>query len=102
MAQLVKNLPAVQETWVPPPGWKDPLKKEMATYSSTLAWRSSWTEKQGKLQSMGSQRVRQDCAVTFTYSLYDLKYPETQFLQRICVIIMTGVLRKLNEIIFGK
>ena len=58
MAQLVKNLPAMQETWVPSLGWEDPLEKEMATHSSTLAWKIPWTEEPGGLQSMGSQRVR--------------------------------------------
>ena len=57
MAQLVKNLPAMQETWVRFLGWEDPLEKEMATHSSTLAWKISWTEEPGGLQSMGSQRV---------------------------------------------
>ena len=56
MAQMVKNLPAVQETRVPSLGQEDPLEKEMATPSSTLAWRIPWTEEPGGLQSMGSQR----------------------------------------------
>ena len=57
VAQLVKNLPAVQETWVRSLGWEDPLEKEMATHSSILAWKISSTEEPGGLQSMGSQRV---------------------------------------------
>ena len=60
VAQLVKNLPAMQETWVQSLGWEDPLAKEMATHSSTLAWKIPWTEKPGRLQSTGSQRVRHD------------------------------------------
>ena len=56
MAQMVKNLPAVQETWVRFLEWEDPLEKEMATHSSILAW----TEEPGRLQSMGSQRVGPD------------------------------------------
>ena len=60
VAQLVKNLPAVQETWVPPLGWEDPLEKRTATHCSTLAWRISWTEGPGGLQSMRSQRVKHD------------------------------------------
>ena len=60
VAQSVKNLPAVQETWVRSLGWEDPLEKEMATHSSILAWKISWTEEPGGLQSMGSQRVGQD------------------------------------------
>ena len=54
-AQSVKNLPAVQKTWVRSLGWEDPLEKEMATHSSILAWRIPWTEEPGRLQSMGSQ-----------------------------------------------
>ena len=57
MAQLVKNLPPVRETWVQSLGWEDPLEKEMATHSSILAWKISWTEEPGGLQSMGLQRV---------------------------------------------
>ena len=54
---MVKNLPAMQEMWVPSLGWKDPLEKEMATHSSILAWRIPWTEEPGGLQSMGLQTV---------------------------------------------
>ena len=60
MAQMVKNPPTMQETWVQYLGGEDPLEKGMATYSSILAWRIPWTEKPGRLQSMGSQRVRHD------------------------------------------
>ena len=60
MAQMVKNLPAVQETQVRSLGWEDPLEKGMATHSSVLAWRIPWTEEPSGLQSMWSQRVRHD------------------------------------------
>ena len=60
LAQVVKNLPEMQETLVRSLGWKDPLEEEMATHSSILAWRIPWTEELGGLQSMGSQRVRHD------------------------------------------
>ena len=50
---MVKNPPAMRETWVLSPGWEDPLEKETATHSSILAWRIPWTEKSGRLQSMG-------------------------------------------------
>ena len=60
MVQWVKCLPTMQETRVRSLGWEDPLEKEMATHSSTLAWKIPWTEKPGRLQSMGSQRVRHD------------------------------------------
>ena len=60
VAQMVKNLLAIQETWVWSLGGEDPLEKEMATRSSILAWRILWTEEPGGLQSMGSQRVWYD------------------------------------------
>ena len=62
VVQTVKNLPAMQETWVPSLGQEDPLEKGMATHSSILAWRIPWTEELGRLQSMGSQRVVHDWA----------------------------------------
>ena len=55
MAQMVKNLPVVQETQVRPLGQKDPLEKGMATHCSILTWRIPWTEDPGELQSIGSQ-----------------------------------------------
>ena len=58
MAQRVKHLPAMQETWVRSLGQEDPLEKEMATHSRTLAWKMLWTQEPCGLQSMGSQRVR--------------------------------------------
>ena len=60
VAQTVKNLSAMRETWVRSLGWEDPLEEEMASHSSILAWRIPWTEEPGGLQSMGSQRVGQD------------------------------------------
>ena len=60
VAQTVKNLPAVQETRVQSLDQEDSLEKEMATHSSILAWRITWTEEPGRLQSMGSQRVGHD------------------------------------------
>ena len=59
-AQLVKNLPVVQETWVQFLGQEDPLEMEIATHSSILAWKIPRTEEPGGLQSIGSQRVGQD------------------------------------------
>ena len=58
MAQIVKTLPAMQETQVQSLGLEDSLEKEMAIHSSILDWQTSWTEKTGGLQSMGSQKVR--------------------------------------------
>ena len=60
VAQMVKCLPTMQETWVRSLGWEDPLKKEMATHSSILAWKIPWMEERGRLQSMGSQIVGHD------------------------------------------
>ena len=60
VAQTVKRLSTMQETWVRSLGWEDPLEKEMAIHSSTIAWKIPWTEEPGRLQSMGSQRVRHD------------------------------------------
>ena len=60
VAQMVKRLPAMRETWVQSQGREDPLEKEMATHSSILAWKIPWIEEPGGLQSMGSQRVGHD------------------------------------------
>ena len=64
VAQRVKPLPAMWETRVWSLGWEGPLEKEMATHSSTLAWKIPWFEKPGRLQSTGSQRVRHDWATS--------------------------------------
>ena len=72
---MVKTLPATQETGIRSLGREDPLEKEMATHSSILAWRTPWTEEPGRLQSMGSQKVRHDWVTntnwSFTFSLSD-------------------------------
>ena len=60
VAQTVNRLPTMRETWVPSLGREDPLEKEMATHSSSLAWKIPWMEKRGRLQSMGLQRVGHD------------------------------------------
>ena len=60
VAQRVKNLPTMQETWVRSLDQEDPLEEEMATYSSILAWRIPWTEESGGLWSIGLQKVGQD------------------------------------------
>ena len=62
MAQVVKNPPEMQETWVQSLGWEDPLKKGMATHSSILTWKIPWRGEPGGFQSMASQRVEQDRA----------------------------------------
>ena len=90
VARLVNDLPAVQEIWVWSLGWEDPLEKEMATHSSILAWKISWTEEPGGLQSMGSQRVghdwatnthtsgRQSCSLSFCFYLDSNFFPRFQ------------------------
>ena len=60
MAQSVKSLPAMRESWVRSLGREDPVEEEMATHSRILAWEIPWTEGPGGLQSMGSQRVKHD------------------------------------------
>ena len=68
VAQMVKSLPEVWETWIWSLGREDPLEKEMATHSSILVWKIPWMEEPGELQSMGSPRVRHDWATSL--SLY--------------------------------
>ena len=60
MAQTVKHLSTMQETWVRSLGQEDPLEKEMTIHSRTIVWEISWTEESGMLQSMGSQTVGHD------------------------------------------
>ena len=76
VAQMVKHLPALQETWVQSLGGEDPREKEMATHSSTLTWKSPWTEEPGRLQPMGLQRVGHDWVTSlhshFIYSAEEM------------------------------
>ena len=65
---MVKNLPAMQEIQAQTLGQEDPLEKEMAIHSSTLAWRMPWTEEPGRLQPMQFHRVGHDCATNFHFS----------------------------------
>ena len=60
VAQMVKRLPTMRETWVQSLGWEDPLEKEMTTYPSTLTWKIPWAEEPGRLQFMGSLRIGHD------------------------------------------
>ena len=69
VAQMGKNLPAMQKTQVWSLGWEDPLEKEMATHSHILAWKIPWMEEPGGLQSMGSQRVAHDWATSFSLTI---------------------------------
>ena len=68
---MVKCLSTMQETWVQSLGWEDPLEKEMAIHSSTIAWKIPWRGEPGRLQSTGSQRVGQDFTFSpFTFTIY--------------------------------
>ena len=69
MAQMVKCLSTMQETWVQSLVWEDPLEKEMAIHSSTIAWKIPWTEEPGRLQFMGSQSRTQLSDFTFTFNV---------------------------------
>ena len=75
-AQMVKNLPATQRTWVPSLGWEEPLEKGMATHSSILAWEMSWTVEPGRLQSTGLQRAGHDRAANMSLFFHELWYIE--------------------------
>ena len=68
VAQRVKCLPTMREIWVRSLSWKDPLEKEMATHSSTLAWKIPWTEEPGRLQSVGSQKVRHNGVTSLDFT----------------------------------
>ena len=75
VAQTVKHLPTMWETWVQSLGQEDPLEKEMATHSSTLAWKIPWMEEPGRLQSMGSQRVGHEwvTSLQFRHKVFSTK-----------------------------
>ena len=79
VAQMGKHLPTMRETWVQSLSWEDPLEKEMATHSITLAWKIPWTEKPGRLLSMASQRFGHDWATSLSYIyLYMYKIGHTK------------------------
>ena len=88
VAQRLKCLPGMWETRVRSLGREDPLEKEMATYSSTLAWRIPWREEPGRLQSMGSQRVRHDWATSLHFILPRSKLLLISWLQSPSVLIL--------------
>ena len=76
VAQMVKNLPAMQETWIQSLSWEGPLEKGMATHSSILAWRIPWTEEPGGILSMQLQRLRHDWETnifTFVYTVVSIQ-----------------------------
>ena len=82
VAQKVKRLPAMQETWVRSLGQEDPLEGEMATHSSTLAGRIPWTEEPGGLQSTGSQRAGHDweTSLSFSFTFYSSRAPSSHLI----------------------
>ena len=89
VAQKVKRLPEMQETWVQSLGQEDPLEKEIATHSSTLAWKIPCTEKPGRLQFMGSQRVGHDWVTSLTYE-------DTCSLEKKALINLDSLLKSRN------
>ena len=72
MTQTVKKLPSMQETQVPSLGWEDPLERGKTTHSSFLAWRIPWTEKPGRLQSMGSKELDRTELITLSSYYHNL------------------------------
>ena len=76
MAQMINNLPVIQEIWVGTLGWEDTLEKEKAPHSSILAWRIPWTKEPGGLQSMGSQGAGHDRS-DFTHGTLIYELPAT-------------------------
>ena len=95
VAQRVKRLPTMRETWVRSLGQEDPLEKAMAPHSSTLAWKTPWTEKPGRLQSMGSPRVGHDWATSlslFTFMHWRRKWQPTP-------VLLPGKLHGLRSLV---
>ena len=80
VAQMIKNLPVIQETWVQSLGQEDPLEKGMATHSTILAWRIPWTEEPGGLASMGSQ----ESDTAYQLNHHHHSYSETQGMHLRC------------------
>ena len=102
VAQMVKNLPAMQETWVWSLGGEDPLKEGMATHSSILAWIIPWTEEPGGVHSMGSQRVRHDWVTdtfTFTHTGEDHLFNSGYWLKGVS---LPETLTDTSRILFGQ
>ena len=91
IAQLVKNLPAIQESLVQFLDWEDPLEKEMEIHSSTIAWKIPWTEEPGRLQSMGSRRVGHNwlhsswCFLFFNLLTWSITLIDLHILKNSCI-----------------
>ena len=99
MAQLVKNLPAVQKTQVQSLGWEDPLEKGMETHFSILAWRIPWTEEPGVLQSVKLLRVRHDAATRHTYNVLVSAVQQSESMIYTCISPPSGTLTPTLEAI---
>ena len=84
---MVKQLPTMWETQARSLGWENPLEKEMATHSSTLAWKIPWMEKRGRLQSMGSQRVGHDWATSLSLSFLIIHIINCANIHRACNVL---------------
>ena len=93
VAQLVKNLPSVWETWVQSLGWEDPLEKGTATHSSILAWRMSWT-----VQPIGSQRVRHDWATFIHFTFQTQSLTDEMFKSELEMRRRDNTCLQLNEV----
>ena len=98
VAQMVKNLTAMQENWVWSLGWEDPLKEGMATHSRILAWKKPRTEKPGGLQFMGLQRVRHDWATNMFKCLLKLTVQTEDLLIREWVTILLRMMGTLSRL----
>ena len=99
VAQMIKRLPAMQETWVQSLGWED-LEKEMATHSSTLAWRIPRTEESGRLQSMGSRRVGHDWVTSLYYHYEYVKRINPESIWFLIIFTAGGFRVPCHQILF--
>ena len=98
VGQMAKCLPTMWETRVPSLGWDDPLEKEMAAHSCTLAWKIPWTEEPGRLQSMGSQRVGHNWVISLSLSLAN--YVEHLFVCLLTICMYSLEIYLLNSFHF--
>ena len=101
VAQMVKHLPVMWETRVQSLGWEDPLEKEMAIHSSTLAWKVPWMEEPSRLQSMGSQRVGHDWATSLHFQNLLFIIPLFQHISMYCSL-SPQYMRQRNSSSLGK
>ena len=98
---MVKRLPTMQETWVQSLGREDPLEKEMATHSSTLAWKIPRTEECGRLQSMGLQRIRHDWVTSLHQEVQQIKtaiFP-SWLLARLLAMLLPRLEHRVNNLV---